>query len=70
MARGVVIRLVGDRGFGFIRTENGQEVFFLTSALARGELIALREGQAVEFVQEAGSESGRPRATWVRRLAE
>jgi CspA family cold shock protein len=47
MARGTIKKLVGGKGFGFIRAEDGQELFFHMSACANfGEL---REGQAVTF---------------------
>lgn len=52
MARGTVARVVRDRGFGFIRTEGGGEVFFHSSVLPAGVFESLREGQEVEFETE------------------
>jgi CspA family cold shock protein len=49
MASGTVARLVRDRGFGFVRTENGADVFFHKSSLQGVEFDSLSEGQAVEF---------------------
>jgi CspA family cold shock protein len=53
MATGQIKRLVRDRGFGFIRPEGASEdIFFHSSALARGMFDTLNEGQQVEFDQE------------------
>ncbi len=49
MATGPVVRLVRDRGFGFIRTEDGSEIIFHHSTLAPGEFDTLQEGQQIEF---------------------
>ena len=35
MNRGTVVRIVRDRGFGFIRMENGQEVFFHATGMQK-----------------------------------
>ncbi|MSS70029.1 MAG: cold shock domain-containing protein [Candidatus Latescibacteria bacterium] len=63
-ARGTVKRIVRDRGFGFIRSTDGKEVFFHRSALVGMDMGALSEGQKVEFVLE-NSPKG-PRASRVR----
>jgi CspA family cold shock protein len=52
MERGTIARLVRDRGFGFLRTENGTEVFFHSSALPGGLFDTLAEGQTLEFETE------------------
>jgi CspA family cold shock protein len=50
MAEGTVVRMIRDRGFGFIRTEpDGEEVFFHATAVADGQFDAMQEGQQVEF---------------------
>lgn len=48
---GTVARLNRPRRFGFLRTEDGMEIFFHASALEAGPSAfdALRAGQAVEF---------------------
>ena len=46
---GEIKRLKFDRGFGFIRAETGDEVFFHRSAVAEDAFDSLREGQAVTF---------------------
>lgn len=52
--QGKVKRVVRDRGFGFIRTEEGREVFFHRSSLQDLTFEALNEGDAVEFEVEEG----------------
>ena len=49
MASGTIKRLVRDRGFGFIRDDNGQEWFFHRSAVTDGSFDHLNEGQRVAF---------------------
>jgi len=61
---GKIKRLIHDRGFGFITTEDGKDVFFHSSALAGGDFDALEEGTSVEFDLEMGSKG--PRAVNVR----
>ncbi len=47
--KGTIKVVLADRGFGFIRTERGRQLFFHASALARGDFYSLRRGQAVDF---------------------
>jgi CspA family cold shock protein len=63
MATGSIKRLVRDRGFGFIRDDSGQELFFHRSSV-QGNFDQLNEGQKVSFDEEP-SEKG-PRAGNVR----
>ncbi|OGG54066.1 MAG: hypothetical protein A3F84_17495 [Candidatus Handelsmanbacteria bacterium RIFCSPLOWO2_12_FULL_64_10] len=64
LARGTVKRIVRDRGFGFIRSTDGKEVFFHRSALVGLDIGRLSEGQKVEFVLEESPKG--PRASKVR----
>jgi CspA family cold shock protein len=64
MATGSIKRLVRDRGFGFIKVENGPDVFFHRSHVRDASFDALEEGLAVEF-EPAESDKG-PRAAWVK----
>ena len=64
MAIGSIKRLVRDRGFGFIKVENGPDVFFHRSHVRDASFDALEEGVAVEF-EPAESDKG-PRAAWVK----
>ena len=66
MARGTVARLVRDRGFGFVRTQNGSEVFFHSSALPAGLFDSLSEGQELEFETESDPRGRGERARDVR----
>lgn len=49
MQRGRIIRLITDRGYGFIRTEQGEELLFPYGQLEGLDCNSLREGQQVEF---------------------
>ena len=57
--RGKVKKMVRDRGFGFIRGENGKEVFFHRSGLNAAEYDALSEGDDVEYVVQEGPRGAR-----------
>ncbi len=43
------IRKVMDRGFGFIKTEEGKDLFFHRSEIEGVEFFSLKVGQEVEF---------------------
>ena len=62
--KGKIKRLIRERGFGFITTEDGKEVFFHRSALEGENFDALEEGASVEFNLEEGPKG--PRATNVK----
>jgi len=64
MPQGKVKRLVADRGFGFIETEQGQDLFFHHSELQGTNIEELREGQRVEY--EVGEGRKGPCATRIR----
>ncbi len=64
--KGKIVRLVRNRGFGFIQTGGGNEIFFHASSLPPGAFDSLTEGQAVEFDEEADPRQGRNRAVNVR----
>lgn len=49
MAEGIVKRLFEDRGFGFIKAEDGREVSFHETALQNIRFDLLKEGDPVEF---------------------
>jgi CspA family cold shock protein len=61
---GTIKRLVGDKGFGFILGDDGQEYFFHQSAFSQGAFSTLREGQAVTFTKGQGPKG--PRAEGVK----
>lgn len=66
--QGTVKRMIRDRGFGFIRSEEGSEVFFHRSSLQGLNFDSLKEGDTVEFEVENGPKG--PRASAVRPPAE
>lgn len=66
--QGTVKRLIRDRGFGFIRSEEGREIFFHRSSLQGIEFDSIKEGQTVEFEMENGPKG--PRAVSVRSSAQ
>lgn len=64
MAKGTIRRLLKDRGYGFITTEDGKDIFFHRTALRGLRFDSLKEGQSLEFEVEKGSKG--PRAVNVR----
>jgi len=62
--QGTIKRVIRDRGFGFIRAADGQEVFFHRSSLQQLNFDGLKEGDNVEFDLERGEKG--PRAIAVR----
>ncbi len=64
MAKGTIRRLM-DRGYGFIKTEQEEEIFFHRNDLEGVEFNSLKEGQEVEFEKSQGQD-GRPKAVKVR----
>ncbi len=57
--RGTIKRLVSNKGFGFIASDDGQEYFFHQSACSQGNFDQLREGQAVTFDKGHGPKGAR-----------
>ena len=47
--RGTVVRMIRDRGFGFVRCDDGTEVFFHHSSLPRGVFDTIQDGQEMDF---------------------
>jgi CspA family cold shock protein len=66
MATGTVKRIVADRGFGFIATDDDKEFFFHRSGLEAGtEFDSLNGGESVEFDIEESPKG--PRAVHVKK---
>jgi CspA family cold shock protein len=67
MAAGTIKKLVSDKGFGFIQTGEGSDIFFHHSTVQDGQFDNLREGQHVEYtVEQGGGRGGKgPRAATV-----
>ncbi|WP_028397474.1 cold-shock protein [Niallia oryzisoli] len=66
MATGKVKWFNGEKGFGFIEQEGGDDVFVHFSAIQSEGFKTLDEGQEVEFDIEQGQRG--PQATNVRKL--
>lgn len=58
MASGKIKKLVQDKGFGFIQSDSGQDVFFHHSIVANHGFDELSEGQQVEYTVEQGQSPG------------
>ncbi len=64
MTKGTIARLM-DRGFGFIKTEDGTDLFFHRNDLDGVEFTSLSQGQEVEFEKSQGR-NDRPAAVKVK----
>ena len=64
MPKGTIRRRM-DRGFGFIKTDQEEDLFFHRNSLEGVEFNSLSEGQEVEFERGQGRD-GRPAAVKVR----
>ncbi len=57
--KGKIKKMVRDRGFGFIRGDDGKEVFVHRSGLNAADYDALSEGDNVEYVVQEGPRGAR-----------
>ena len=64
MPKGTIKKIM-DRGYGFIKTEEEEDIFFHRNDIEGVEFNSLREGQEVEFEQGQGRDR-RPQALKVR----
>ena len=64
MPKGTIKKIM-DRGYGFIKAEQEEDVFFHRNDVEGVEFNSLLEGQEVEFEQGQGRD-GRPQAVKVR----
>ncbi len=64
MSKGTIARVM-DRGFGFIKAEEGADLFFHRNDLEGVEFNSLQAGQEVEFEKSEGRD-GRPSAVKVK----
>lgn len=63
---GSITRLLPDRGFGFIRSDDGSEFFFHATTIAHGAFADLHVGDRVTFEATTGPKG--PRAEAVERV--
>ncbi len=66
MAEGRVKWFNDSKGYGFIETESGHDIFVHFSAIQDAGFKSLAEGDRVSFVEEQGSKG--PQAAQVRKL--
>jgi len=64
MPHGTIKKIVTDKGFGFIESDQGHDMFFHVSSLVDADFDTLQVGQTVEY--EVGSGPKGPRAENVR----
>ena len=67
MSKGTIKKIM-DRGYGFIKGEQEEDLFFHRNDVEGVEFNSLREGQEVEFEQSQGRD-GRPQAVKVKPAA-
>ncbi len=65
MAKGKIKKLIRDKAYGFIQTEEGKDLFFHQSQLQGVDYSSLKEGQEVEYEVGTGR-SGHPEAAKVK----
>ena len=63
---GAIARIIGDRGYGFIRDARGQELFFHATSVEGAVFEELHEGDHVEFEREGDPRGRGDRAAHVR----
>jgi len=64
VAKGKIRRLIRQRGYGFITSQDGKDVFFHRTDVRGLRFESLKEDQSVEFEVEKGPRG--PRAVNVR----
>ena len=58
-SKGRIKKMVRDRGFGFIRGDDGKEVFFHRSGMNGSDYDSISEGDTVEYVIQEGPRGAR-----------
>ena len=70
MSRGKIKKVIKDKHYGFIRTDDGREIFFHMSDLQGVDIKDLKEGDPMEFDVEMDPRGRGPKAVYVRRARE
>ncbi len=66
--QGRIVRLFPDRGYGFIATTEGAEIYFHRNSVINGGFEELKAGQAVQLVIAEDESPQGPQATTVRAI--
>lgn len=66
--RGTVICLIKDKGYGFIGSANGDQIYFHAQGVCYPKFEDLKEGNLVEYV-EVSVNAGKTKAVSVTRFA-
>lgn len=67
MSKGIIVRMVRDRGFGFIREDSGGDIFFHASGVTGVvPFDSLDEGQDVYYERTNDSRGRGERAVYVQ----
>lgn len=61
---GVVQEILPEKGFGFLKTDDGREIYFNQSSVLESHFPQLRIGSKVKFAEEAGEKG--PQASTVK----
>jgi cold shock CspA family protein/ribosome-associated translation inhibitor RaiA len=64
-AVGFVARLFPLRGYGFIETPDGREIYFHRHAVLNDRFDAIEPGWEVEFAEESGEQGPQAASVWV-----
>ena len=67
MATGQIKKIIFDRGYGFVKGDDGNEVFFHRTETTEIEFDSLREGEQVEY--EVADNGKGPRARNLKRVS-
>lgn len=59
----LVVRIFKDKGFGFLKTPEGREIYFHENSVLHGDFRRMEPGTGVRFAEELGEEG--PQATSV-----
>jgi cold shock protein len=69
MPKGKIKKVIEGKGYGFIKADDGREIFFHMSALRGLELKDIKEEDSVEFDVEKDKQGRGLRAVNVRRAS-
>ncbi|MEK1891288.1 MAG: cold shock domain-containing protein [Phyllobacterium sp.] len=63
---GIVKRIEGAKGYGFLETSDGREIYFHENSVLNGQFAKLKAGTRVTFTEKTGEKG--PQASTVKRL--